>query len=83
MSKVDRVQAAITPELVEAIREYAGHIYDDTDLVEAVFKYDRRGRRLRGFCARWANGWKMTVNLHLRGGYSISHALRLDTRRPT
>lgn len=49
------------------------------DPVEVHGFWDRQGR-LRRITARWADGWKMTVNLHLRGGYSVSHAIRLTTR---
>lgn len=67
----------LTPELVAMLREMGAP--NDADPVEIKAKWDRQGR-VRGVTARWADGWRMTVNLHLSGSYSVSYALRMTTR---
>lgn len=68
----------ITTTLVALLKDL-GAPYEDNP-VEIKAKFDRQGRT-RGLVARWANGWHMTVNLHLSGDYSVSYSLRLTTRR--
>ncbi|WP_448660292.1 hypothetical protein ACPVPU_07220 [Sphingomonas sp. CJ99] len=77
MSKLKKVELKLTEKLVEMLAECG---VDRGTPADATGSFDRQGR-CRRIAARWADGWRVTVNLHLSGGYSVSYSIRMVCRK--
>lgn len=69
------VEADNMTMVAEKLRE-TGMIAGDGEPVEAHAHFDAQ-RRLRRIHARYANGWRATLNIRVDGSYSLSQALKL------
>jgi hypothetical protein len=67
------------PERIGPLLRECGVLASDADPVECWWHRDQQGRARR-IHARYADGWRVTVTLHLGGGFKLSQALTLTSK---